>query len=168
MGSRIRLTCETDRGPLSGVGRGHEFVEQGVNLLDVGLVGSGPVRKAALEFVDAAGEVLVRGDHLPHANECPHDQDADLNGPGGVNEVCGHDGPVFGEGPGDHGRESEVSKVVTICYHLVTLRPCELETEILRESLGVSFDRLVQGYEVHHVIKAMKEDPRWLGEGAGI
>jgi len=54
-----------------------------------------------------------------------------------IQDACGHDDAVFGEGAG-HGRsELEAGEVVTICNHLPLLLGRQTEREVLGKSVDI-------------------------------
>jgi hypothetical protein len=70
-----------------------------------------------------------------------------------VEDVCGHDGAVFGERVWKRRREAEMPEVVTICDHLAFLLLRKPEHEVSGKPPGIPTHGLVQRLR-RHAVKA--------------
>ena len=86
-----------------------------------------------------------------HADERPDDVNAYLNCSFRVKHGSRHDGAVFRECKGEYGREFQAGEVIAFCDNLRFLCRIQLEREIFRKSMPISFYLFIQacrGYSI--------------------
>src|SRR6185437_14897528 len=92
-------------GPALGSWRAHELADGREHGGDCRVVGGelllDVLLDTRLELIEAAGELLVRGEELAQLHEGAHDVDAHGDGPRAVEDIGCLDGAVLGEGPGE-------------------------------------------------------------------
>src|SRR5713226_6109441 len=73
--------------------RSHKFPDRIDEILNCAIVRV----HAFLEFIDLGGQSPVRSQHLAQSNKGPHDENAHLDGPLGIEHGRGHDRSMLGE-----------------------------------------------------------------------
>jgi len=74
----------------------HQFLDGVDQVLNGGVVSF----EAAVQLVDFGGKLAVFDKHLAHAHEGSNHEDAHFDSPLRIEDGCGHDGAVLGEGVG--------------------------------------------------------------------
>lgn len=87
---------ETDLLPI-----GFGLLDELADSVDEGLKGGVMTVVTAFEGLDACGKLLVEDSALAKGHESPDNVHAHLNGLRTVENVRGHDSPMFGEDPGE-------------------------------------------------------------------
>lgn len=102
------------------------------------------VKQGLVDGCKALEDFRVGGELFPHFDEGANEEQAHLDRLRAVQDGCGHDGAVFGEGIGQSFRKFDPLEVVTICDHLPLFPIRQLKAEILRKALDVTFNSLVE------------------------
>ena len=104
------------------------------------------VPELSLQLGDSAGQFLVPGKHLTKLDKSSDDEDAYLNGFGGIQDAGSHDCPMFRKYVRVNGGVLELLEVVTTCYHLGLFLLRQAEHEIRRETLSIATNGLIKGF----------------------
>lgn len=131
--------------------RGQDAGDAFEDVHDGGLMEVEALLEFALQGGEPASELLRAAEELAHAHESPHHIDAHPDCARAVEDVCGHDGAVFGKGRRQRGRETEGGEVVAICDHLCFFVRAQAEQKIAGEPPGIAFDLFHEPFGGHPI-----------------
>src|SRR4030067_3849894 len=118
-------------------------------------IASKTTRNRASHFLSRSSrrpyKVTVSCQCFAHADERPDDVNAYLDCSFRVKHGSRHDGAVFRECKGEYGREFQAGEAIAFCDNLRFLCRIQLEREIFRKSMPISFYLFIQacrGYSI--------------------
>lgn len=109
------------------------------------------LQQSVINLGEALHDFGTSGQLFTHFNEGADNKNAHRHSFSAVQDRCGHDGSVFGEGRGILRGELELGEVVTVCDYLQFLLAGQAEGKIFGKAVCVAFDGLIERLRRHSI-----------------